>query len=86
MLPVFPHNCGHKRFPSGPQVDGLPGLILCSGVVVAAGREPFRSANYNAQKSAPEAVPSSNRASLRRLKSFNRKFGSFCCDSVIVLV
>ena len=29
------------------QVDGLAGLILCSGVVVAAGNEPFRLGNYN---------------------------------------
>lgn len=57
-------------------MDGLPGLILCSGVVVAAGREPFRPANYSAQKSAPPAMPTSNRASLRRLRSLNRKFGA----------
>lgn len=31
------------------QVDGLAGLILCSGVVVAAGNEPFRLGNYNFQ-------------------------------------
>lgn len=72
---VLPCSINYKRFPSGVQVDGLPGLILCSGVVVAAGREPFRPANYTAQKSAPLAVLTSNRASLRRLKSLNRKFG-----------
>uniref|UniRef100_A0A665WJ31 Doublecortin domain-containing protein n=1 Tax=Echeneis naucrates TaxID=173247 RepID=A0A665WJ31_ECHNA len=37
--------------PDGRRVDSLPGLIMCSGTVVAAGREPFRSANYNVQKS-----------------------------------
>ncbi|XP_072220707.1 uncharacterized protein [Leuresthes tenuis] len=31
----------------GRRVDGLPALILCSGVVVAAGNEPFRLGNYN---------------------------------------
>lgn len=29
------------------QVDGLATLILCAGVVVAAGNEPFRLGNYN---------------------------------------
>ncbi|XP_042353043.1 oxygen-regulated protein 1 [Plectropomus leopardus] len=33
----------------GRRVDGLAGLILCSGIVVAAGNEPFRLANYNFQ-------------------------------------
>nr|XP_033506848.1 oxygen-regulated protein 1 [Epinephelus lanceolatus] len=33
----------------GRRVDGLAGLILCSGVVVAAGNEPFRLANYSFQ-------------------------------------
>lgn len=28
------------------QVDGLAALILCSGVVVAAGNEPFRLGHY----------------------------------------
>lgn len=28
------------------QVDGLAALILCSGVVVAAGNEPFKFGNY----------------------------------------
>ncbi|XP_063317208.1 oxygen-regulated protein 1 [Pelmatolapia mariae] len=31
----------------GRRVDGLAALILCSGVVVAAGNEPFRLANYS---------------------------------------
>ncbi|CAG5896547.1 unnamed protein product [Menidia menidia] len=31
----------------GRRVDGLSGLILCSGVVVAAGNEPFKLGNYS---------------------------------------
>ncbi|KAJ3594515.1 hypothetical protein NHX12_003822 [Muraenolepis orangiensis] len=31
----------------GRRVDGLAALILCSGIIVAAGNEPFRLANYN---------------------------------------
>eukprot|EP00066_Takifugu_rubripes_P004653 XP_003968144.1 PREDICTED: oxygen-regulated protein 1 [Takifugu rubripes] len=54
----------------GRRVDGLPGLILCSGLVVAAGREPFRPANYIAQKSEAPAKLTPNRA--RRLKALNR--------------
>lgn len=57
------------------QVEGLPGLILCSGVVVAAGREPFRRANYMVQRTLPPAaVLEANRLGLRKLKAFNRKF------------
>ncbi|GLD54623.1 uncharacterized protein AKAME5_000721700 [Lates japonicus] len=58
--------------PDGRRVDGLTGLILCSGTVVAADREPFRSANYNAQKSPAPTWSSTNRKSLRRLKSLNQ--------------
>ncbi|XP_036451848.1 LOW QUALITY PROTEIN: oxygen-regulated protein 1 [Colossoma macropomum] len=35
----------------GRRVEGLPALILCSGIVVAAGNEPFRLSNYNFQGS-----------------------------------
>ncbi|XP_072543015.1 uncharacterized protein [Salminus brasiliensis] len=35
----------------GIRVDGLPALILCSGIVVAAGNEPFWLGNYNLQGS-----------------------------------
>lgn len=56
------------------QVEGLPGLILCSGIVVAAGREPFRPANYNTQKSPAPTVLKTNRLGLRRPKAFTRKF------------
>ncbi|XP_043921829.1 oxygen-regulated protein 1 [Protopterus annectens] len=31
----------------GRRVDGMQALILCSGVVVAASREPFKNANYD---------------------------------------
>ncbi|KAI2662288.1 Oxygen-regulated protein 1 [Labeo rohita] len=39
--------------PDGRRVDGLPALILCSGVLVAAGREPFKKRNYDVQKPSP---------------------------------
>ncbi|KAG7267059.1 hypothetical protein CRUP_026302 [Coryphaenoides rupestris] len=32
------------------QVDGLPALILCSGTVVAAGKEPFKPGNYDVHR------------------------------------
>ncbi|XP_053198806.1 oxygen-regulated protein 1-like [Scomber japonicus] len=59
--------------PDGRRVDGLPGLILCSGTVVAAGREPFRSANYDAQKSPAPSRLHANRLVPKRLKTLNRK-------------
>ncbi|XP_060900995.1 oxygen-regulated protein 1 [Labrus mixtus] len=34
----------------GRRVDGLAALILCSGVVVAAGNEPFRLGNYSSHR------------------------------------
>uniref|UniRef100_A0A672Q419 Doublecortin domain-containing protein n=1 Tax=Sinocyclocheilus grahami TaxID=75366 RepID=A0A672Q419_SINGR len=37
--------------PDGRRVKGLPALILCSEVLVAAGREPFKKRNYDVQKS-----------------------------------
>lgn len=56
-------------------MEGIPGLILCSGVVVATGRETFRPASYKIQRTlAPSAVLRANRLSLRRLKAFNCKF------------
>ncbi|KAG7523877.1 oxygen-regulated protein 1-like [Solea senegalensis] len=59
--------------PDGRRVDGLPGLIMCSGTVVAAGREPFKSANYNTQKSPASTQLPTKRAGLRRLKLLKRK-------------
>ncbi|XP_061777471.1 oxygen-regulated protein 1-like [Nerophis ophidion] len=54
--------------PDGRRVEGLPGLILCSGMVVAVGKEPFRPASYNSQKSLISTQPS-----VRRLKALRRK-------------
>ncbi|XP_046708299.1 LOW QUALITY PROTEIN: oxygen-regulated protein 1 [Silurus meridionalis] len=36
----------------GRRVEGLPALILCSGVIVAAGNEPFQQANFKLHASA----------------------------------
>ncbi|TNN65787.1 Oxygen-regulated protein 1 [Liparis tanakae] len=56
-------------------VDGLPGLMLCSGTVVAVGREPFRHANYNVQKPPAETTLPPKRLGLghRRRKASKRK-------------
>ncbi|KAK1797462.1 hypothetical protein P4O66_008316, partial [Electrophorus voltai] len=44
--------------PDGRRLDGLSALIMCSGVVVASGREPFSKGDYDAQKpSAPTWLP-----------------------------
>ena len=56
------------------QIDGLPGLIMCSGTVVAVGREPFRPATYTAQESPSPTRQHTNRTGSRRLKASNRKF------------
>ncbi|KAG9274050.1 hypothetical protein AMEX_G10855 [Astyanax mexicanus] len=57
--------------PDGRRVDGLPALILCSGVLVAAGREPFKRGNYDVQKpSAPTWLPAK---SVGRLHPVSRK-------------
>ncbi|XP_077052843.1 uncharacterized protein LOC143710573 isoform X2 [Siphateles boraxobius] len=47
-------------------VDGLPALILCSGVLVAAGREPFKKSNYDVQKSSPSKWLPAKRLGRRR--------------------
>lgn len=40
------------------QVPNLQALILCSGAVVAAGREPFKAANYDPRRySLPSKLP-----------------------------
>ncbi|KAA0719289.1 Oxygen-regulated protein 1 [Triplophysa tibetana] len=44
----------------GRKVDGLPALILCSGIVVAAGNEPFRMGTHNPQ--APTKTIRSNKS------------------------
>lgn len=57
--------------PEGRRVDGFPSLILCSGVLVAAGREPFKKGNYDVQKpSAPTWLPAK---SVGRLHPVSRK-------------
>ncbi|XP_056289914.1 oxygen-regulated protein 1-like [Pseudoliparis swirei] len=57
----------------GRRVDGLPGLMLCSGTVVAVGREPFRHANYNEQKPPAETTVPPKRLGHRRRKASKRK-------------
>ncbi|XP_061569483.1 uncharacterized protein LOC133423314 [Cololabis saira] len=59
--------------PDGRHIDGLPGLILCSGTVVAVGREAFRPALYVAQESPAPTKQHANRTGFRRLKPSNRK-------------
>ncbi|XP_068566428.1 oxygen-regulated protein 1-like [Cebidichthys violaceus] len=56
----------------GRRVDGLPGLTLCSGTVVAVGREPFRHENYNAQISPAQTTLPTKRMGPRRLKALKR--------------
>lgn len=46
---------------------------MCSGTVVASGREPFKSANYSAEKSPAPTRVSNKRKSLKKLRSLNRK-------------
>ncbi|XP_062336337.1 oxygen-regulated protein 1-like [Osmerus eperlanus] len=60
--------------PDGGRVDGLPALILCSGKVVATGREAFKSANYNTQKSiTPTWLPASRMAPKRKKHAIRKK-------------
>ncbi|KAK7881719.1 hypothetical protein WMY93_030128 [Mugilogobius chulae] len=63
--------------PEGRRVDGLPGLILCSGTVVAAGREKFKPANYSSQKLFGPSRMRISRRSVRRLKALNHKKKSY---------
>nr|XP_029517290.1 uncharacterized protein LOC115130360 [Oncorhynchus nerka] len=63
--------------PDGRRVDGLPALILCSGIVVAAGREAFKSGNYKTQRSsAPTWLPARRMASKRLKQPAPRKMKS----------
>ncbi|KAM6900566.1 oxygen-regulated protein 1-like [Xenentodon cancila] len=59
--------------PYGRRIDGLPGLIMCSGTVVAVGREAFRPALYITQESPAPAKQHANRMGSRNLKVSNRK-------------
>ncbi|XP_035803528.2 oxygen-regulated protein 1-like [Amphiprion ocellaris] len=67
--------------PDGRRVDGLPGLILCSGTVVAVGREPFRPAIYSEQKSPAPKWLHTNRMADRRQKALNLKKKSLSYSS-----
>ncbi|XP_047424031.1 oxygen-regulated protein 1-like [Mugil cephalus] len=67
--------------PEGRRVDGLPGLILCSGTVVAVGREPFRPATYSAETSPAPKWLHTNRMGLKRQKDMNRKKKSLSFSS-----
>ncbi|PWA18091.1 hypothetical protein CCH79_00004065, partial [Gambusia affinis] len=63
--------------PDGRRIDGLPGLILCSGSVVAVGREPFRPAVYGAAKSqSPTRRPTKQRAYKRQKTSVCKNFST----------
>ncbi|XP_026526062.1 lipoxygenase homology domain-containing protein 1 [Notechis scutatus] len=60
----------------GRKVSNLQGLILCSGAVVAAGREPFKAGNYDPRRySLPARLPgiSSRVHPQANLKSESRK-------------
>ncbi|XP_064188988.1 oxygen-regulated protein 1-like [Anguilla rostrata] len=79
---LLDYMCEIMQFPvvklytaDGRRVDGLPALILCSGAVVAAGREPFKSGNYDLLKpSLPTRLPAtSSRVIPNRLQPKTRK-------------
>ncbi|KAG8133599.1 hypothetical protein E2320_011396, partial [Naja naja] len=68
----------------GRKVSNLQGLILCSGAVVAAGREPFKAGNYDPRRySLPARLPgvSSRVHPQANLKSENRKMSGIQIDS-----
>ncbi|KAM6919051.1 uncharacterized protein FYW49_008573 [Xenentodon cancila] len=64
----------------GRRVDGLPALILCSGVVVAAGNEPFRLGNSNFHRSGQMAqimyVENVDTSTLQPSSQKNKSFSS----------
>ncbi|KAM3866252.1 uncharacterized protein ACN63O_009930 [Diretmus argenteus] len=63
----------------GRRVDGLAALILCSGVIVAAGNEPFRLGNHNVHRTAQMAqsiYPSALQPQHQQKKSFSSGRGS----------
>ncbi|XP_064797099.1 oxygen-regulated protein 1-like [Oncorhynchus masou masou] len=78
--------------PDGRRVDGLPALILCSGIVVAAGREAFKSGNYKTQRSsAPTWLPARRMASKRLKQPAPQQcgqwiwFSNYCFSSLFLL-
>ncbi|XP_055086259.1 oxygen-regulated protein 1 [Periophthalmus magnuspinnatus] len=75
-------NVAKLHTPEGRHVDGLPGLIMCSGTVVAAGREKFKPANYNSQKSFEPPRMRVNRRSVRRLKALSQSAYSMPTNSI----
>ncbi|TRY86443.1 hypothetical protein DNTS_018462 [Danionella cerebrum] len=62
--------------PEGKRVDGLPALILCSGMLVAAGREPFKRRTYEVQKSSPSKWLQAKRLGRRHPITRKKKFRS----------
>nr|XP_019957663.1 PREDICTED: oxygen-regulated protein 1-like [Paralichthys olivaceus] len=64
----------------GRRVDGLAALILCSGVVVAAGNEPFRLGNYSFHRTGQTAqalyMESSEPSMLQPRAQNNKSFSS----------
>ncbi|KAK9972687.1 hypothetical protein ABG768_025975 [Culter alburnus] len=95
---LLDHMSEVMRFPvlklyttEGRRVDGLPALILCSGVLVAAGREPFKKSNYDVQKSSPPVWPPAKRLGrrhpiTRKKKSRSTKSFPFSLSSERYLV
>ncbi|KAA0723871.1 Oxygen-regulated protein 1 [Triplophysa tibetana] len=72
--------------PDGRRVDGLPALILCSGVLVATGREDFKTGNYDIQKTSPQTwLPAKRVGRLhlieRKMKSSSTKSRPFSPSS-----
>ncbi|MEQ2170450.1 hypothetical protein GOODEAATRI_000418 [Goodea atripinnis] len=67
--------------PNGQRIDGLPGLILCSGSVVAVGREPFRPVEYSAEKPpSPTRRHTKERAFKRENTSIHNSIAESSCD------
>uniref|UniRef100_A0A8C5D2W8 Oxygen-regulated protein 1 n=1 Tax=Gadus morhua TaxID=8049 RepID=A0A8C5D2W8_GADMO len=52
----------------GRRVDGLQALILCSGTVVAAGKEPFKPGNYDVHRSPAPKRPPGTRPGSRKIR------------------
>uniref|UniRef100_A0AAY3ZZP7 Doublecortin domain-containing protein n=1 Tax=Denticeps clupeoides TaxID=299321 RepID=A0AAY3ZZP7_9TELE len=73
--------------PDGRRVDGLPALILCSGVLVAAGREPFKSGDYNTQRPpAPTWLPAKRVGEKKKSPSSSSKSHLFSPSSERFLI
>ncbi|CAL8398794.1 unnamed protein product [Arctogadus glacialis] len=57
----------------GRRVDGLQALILCSGTVVAAGKEPFKPGNYDVHRSPAPKRPPGTRPGSRKIRPSKRR-------------